>query len=90
MVINGTAKALQSGFSDVDNALKYAQQSAIFANVGDLEQEDADNILASVMSAYGGVDKALQKTTSTVKGANSEYSRLTDFLDQANCCLVIE
>ena len=53
-IINGTTKAIQSGIQDLDQALVYARKSAIFSNVGDIEQGEADDMLAGIMSAYGG------------------------------------
>lgn len=44
-VIQGTAKAVQSGIKDIDDALVFARQSAIFSNVGDVSQEQADTTL---------------------------------------------
>jgi hypothetical protein len=36
------------------------------------------------MSAYGGVDESLDSMSTKVKGAGDNYSRLTDYMDQAN------
>lgn len=83
-VINGTAKALQSGFKNMNDALKYSKESAIFANIGDMDQGQADTILASVMSAYGGISNSLEQTSNNAKTAGKSYSRLTDFIDAAN------
>lgn len=83
-VIQGTAKAVQSGISDLDQALVFARQSAIFSNVGDVGQEQADTILASIMSAYGGVEESLKPVREQVQGMGSDYSTLTKFMDLAN------
>ena len=83
-VIQGTAKAVQSGISDLDQALVFARQSAIFSNVGDVGQEQADTILASIMSAYGGVEESLKPVREQVQGMGSDYNTLTKFMDLAN------
>ena len=43
----------------------------------DLDQETADKYLTSVMSAYGGMTKA-------IKGMSKDYDNLTKFLDLSN------
>ena len=83
-VIQGTAKAVQSGISDIDKALTFARQSAMFSNVGDVSQEQADTVLASVMSAYGGVENSLKPVREQIKGAGKDYNTLTKFMDLAN------
>ena len=82
--INGTAKALQVGFKTIDESLAYAQNSTIFANIGDMTQEGADSILASVLSAYGGVANALKPVREQIKGAGEDYNTMTKFMDLAN------
>lgn len=82
-VIQGTAKAVQSGISDIDKALTFAKQSAIFSNVGDVDQGTADTVLASVMSAYGGVENSLKPVREQIKGASKDYNTLTKFMDLA-------
>lgn len=82
-VIQGTAKAVQSGISDINEALTFAKQSAIFSNVGDVTQEQADTVLASVMSAYGGVENALKPVREQIVGAGKDYNTLTKFMDLA-------
>lgn len=89
-IIQGTAKAVQSGIKDTEQALKYAKQSAIFANIGDMSQEEADKILTSVMSANGGVEKSLQQTSSHLKAYGKDYSQLQEFIDMAKVSLVVE
>lgn len=42
------------------------------------------------MSAYGGVDESLDAMSTKVKGAGDNYSRLTDYMDQADVCLVVQ
>lgn len=83
-VIQGTAKAVQSGISDIDSALTYARQASIFSNVGDVTQEQADTMLASIMSVYGGVDNALKPVREQIVGAGKDYNTLTKFMDLAN------
>lgn len=83
-VIQGTAKAVQSGISDLDNALVFARQSAIFSNVGDVTQEQADTTLSAIMSAYGGVENSLKPVHEQIKGAGKDYNTLTKFMDLAN------
>ena len=83
-VIQGTARAVQSGIKSTEDALKYAEKSAMFANIGDMTQEQADKILTSVMSANGGIEKSLQQTTSHLGKATEGYSRLEEFIDMAN------
>ena len=88
--INGTAKALQTGFKTIDESLAYAQNSTIFANIGDMTQEGADSILASVLSAYGGVANSLKPVREQIKGAGEDYNTMTKFMDLANVSLVVE
>lgn len=83
-VIQGTARAIQSGIKSTEDALKYAEKSAMFANIGDMTQEQADKILTSVMSANGGIEKSLQQTSSHLGKATEGYSRLEEFIDMAN------
>lgn len=83
-VIQGTAKGIQSGIKDLDDALVFARKSAIFANVGDMEQGQADTMLASVTSAYGGIVNSLKPVREQIKGASKDYSTLDKFLDLAN------
>lgn len=83
-VIQGTTKAVQSGISDLDQALVFARQSAIFSNVGDVDQEQADTMLAGIMSAYGGVEESLRPVREQVQGMGKDYNTLTKFMDLAN------
>ncbi len=83
-VIQGTAKAVQSGIDDINQALVYAKQSAILSNVGDIDQGQADDMLASIMSAYGGVENALKPVREQVQGMGKDYNTLTKFMDLAN------
>lgn len=83
-VINGTTKAIQSGIKDIDDAMEFARQSAIFANVGDVDQGQADTMIASIMSAYGGMENALKPVREQVKGMGQDYNTLTKFMDLAN------
>ena len=83
-VIQATAKAVQSGIKDLDEAMKYAEKVAIFSNVGDVDQSQADTIVASIMSAYGGVENSLKPVRENIKGMSSDYSTLAKFTDLAN------
>ena len=83
-VIQGTTKAIQSGIQDLDQALVFARQSSIFSNVGDIEQGEADTILTSIMSAYGGVENSLKPVREQIQGMGKDYSTLTKFMDLAN------
>ena len=82
--IDGTAKALQVGFKSIDEALAYAENSSIFSVIGDMTQGEADTILASVLSAYGGVTNSLKPLREQVKGAGEDYNTMTKFMDLAN------
>ena len=83
-VIQGTAKAVQSGISDINQALVFAEQSAMFSNVGDVSQEQADTMLTAVLSAYGGVEQSLKPLREQVQGAGKDYNNLTKLMDLAN------
>jgi TP901 family phage tail tape measure protein len=83
-VINATAKALQMGIKNMDDAVEYAKNSAIYSNVADLNQEDADKQLTSILSAYGGIEKALQPMREEVQGATKDYNMMTQYMDLAN------
>ena len=83
-IIQGTANAIQSGIKSTEDALKYAEKSAMFANIGDMTQEQADKILTSVMSANGGIEKSLKQTSSHLKSYGDDYSQLEEFIDMAN------
>ena len=48
-----------------------------------LTQEQADTVLASVMSAYGGVENSLKPVREQIKGASKDYNTLTKFMDLA-------
>lgn len=83
-IINGTTKAVQSGIKNMDDALAYTKQAAIFSNVGDVDQELADTIVTSIMSAYGGVENALKPIRENIRGMGEDYNTLTKFTDLAN------
>ena len=89
-IINGTTKAIQSGIKDIDDAMEFARQSAIFANVGDVDQGQADTMITSIMSAYGGMENALKPVREQVKGMGQDYNTLTKFMDLAKTSLVVE
>lgn len=83
-VIQGMAKALQTGAKTMGDALEIAKASATFANVGDLSQGQADTYIASIMSSYGGMTNALKPVREEVQGMSKDYNNLTKFLDLAN------
>jgi hypothetical protein len=83
-VIQGTTKAVQSGISDLDQAIKYATKSSMLSNVGDIEQGQADTMLASIMSAYGGVENSIRPVREQITGMGKDYDTLTKFIDLAN------
>lgn len=83
-VIQGMAKALQTGVKTMGDALEIAKASATFANVGDLSQDQADTYIASIMSSYGGMTNALKPVREEVQGMSKDYNNLTKFLDLAN------
>ena len=83
-VINSTSAALQLGIKDMDKAMEYARNSTLYANVSDQSQDMADKQLKSILSAYGGVNKALQKNGKLVKGAGKDYNEMTNYIDMAN------
>ena len=83
-VIQGMAKALQTGAKTMGDALEIAKSSATFANVGDLSQDQADTYIASIMSSYGGMTNALKPVREEVQGMSKDYNNLTKFLDLAN------
>ena len=83
-VIQGMAQALQTGAKTMGDALEISKSSAIFANVGGLEQAEADKHITSVMSAFFGMNNALKPVREQVQGMGKDYNNLTNFLDQAN------
>lgn len=83
-VIQGTAKAVQSGIKDINDALEFSKQSAMFSNVGDVDQEQADTILTSVLSAYGGVEESLKPVREQIQGMSSDYNTLNKVMDLSN------
>lgn len=83
-VIQGMAKALQTGAKTMGDALEIAKSSATFANVGDISQDQADTYIASIMSSYGGMTNALKPVREEVQGMSKDYNNLTKFLDLAN------
>ena len=82
-VIQGMAKALQTGAKTMGDALEIAKSSATFANVGDISQDQADTYIASIMSSYGGMTNALKPVREEVQGMSKDYNNLTKFLDLA-------
>lgn len=89
-VINATARALQMGIKNMDDAMEYAKNSAVYSNVADLDQEEADKQLTSILSAYGGVEKAVKPMREQIQGATKDYNLMTQYMDLANVCLVVE
>ena len=83
-VIQGMAKALQTGAKTMSDALEIAKTSATFANVGDISQDQADTYIASIMSAYGGISNSLKPVREEIQGMSNDYNNLTKFLDLAN------
>lgn len=83
-VIEGTTKALQTGIKNMDEALQVSKQSAIYSNVSDIDQGEADRYIAGVMSSYGGMTNSLKPLRTQLQGASKDYSRLNDFIDQSN------
>ena len=83
-VIDATAKALQMGIKNMDEAMEYAKNSAIYSNVADLDQEDADKQLTSILSAYGGVEEAVKPMREQIQGATKDYNLMTQYMDLAN------
>lgn len=83
-VIQGTAKALQTGAKTMEDAMEIARSSSMLANVGDLQQDQADTYIASIMSAYGGMSNALKPVRENIVGMSKDYNTLTKFMDIAN------
>ena len=82
--LQGTASAFQLGIKNTKDALTYAKNINMFSNVGDMTVEEADSQMKSIMSSYGGVEKAVKAGTSAVKSAGKEYSLMTEIMDGAN------
>ena len=82
-VIQGMAKALQTGAKTMGDALEIAKSSATFANVGDISQDQADKYIASILSSYGGITNSLKPVREEVQGMGKDYNNLTKFLDLA-------
>lgn len=83
-IINSTASAFQLGIDNLKDAMEYAKNVNMYANVTGIDEETADKYIKSIASAYGGVSKSLQPMTNKVKGASNAYSMLADYMDQAN------
>lgn len=83
-IINSTAAAFQLGIDNVKQAMEYAKDVNMYANVADVDEQTADKYLKTIASAYGGVTKSLEPMTQKVKGASDSYNMLTDYMDQAN------
>lgn len=83
-VIQGTANAVKMGIDDINKALEFSQKASMFSNVGDVSQEQADTMLSSILSAYGGVEESLKPVREQIKGASKDYNTLTKFTDLAN------
>lgn len=83
-MINATASALQLGIKDMDKALEYGKNVNMFSNVSDQSVKDADKQLKSILSAYGGVTKAVKPMSAELEGASSSYTKMTEVMDLAN------
>ena len=83
-IINSTASALQLGIKNIDTAMEYAKNVNMFANVSNQSEADADVQLKGILSAFGGIDRALKSNQSSVKGANAQYNEMTNLMDQLN------
>ena len=83
-VIQGMSKALQTGARSMSDALQISKASAMFANVGELDQAQADTYISAIMNAFGGMGNALKPVRQQVQGMGKDYNNLTNFLDQAN------
>ena len=83
-IINSTAGALQSGFHNVNKAVEYAKNSAMFSNVIDTDQETTDKYLKSILASYGGVAKSLNPVREQIKGATKDYSTMMKVMDMVN------
>ena len=83
-MINATASAMQLGIQNVDKAMEYGRNVNMFANVSDQDVSAADEQLKSILSSYGGVNKALKTNSSLVKGATKDYNFMTSVLDMLN------
>lgn len=89
-IINSTASAFQLGIDNLTKAVEYAKNVNMYANVADIDETSADKYLKSIATAYGGVAQSLEPMIQKVKGASESYSMLTDYMDQANYCLIVE
>ena len=83
-MINATASAMQLGIQNVDKAMEYGRNVNMFANVSDQDVSAADQQLKSILSSYGGVNKALKTNSGLVKGATKDYNFMTSVLDMLN------
>lgn len=83
-VIQGTAKALQTGISNVDDAMKVAKRTSLYANVSDLQNDVAETHITAIMSAYGGMANSLKPAREQIKGMSKDYSQLQMYTDLAN------
>lgn len=83
-IINSTSSALQLGIKNIDEAMDYAKNVNLFANVSDQSEEDADTQLKGILSAYGGINNALKSNQNIVKGATSDYNQMINIMDMLN------
>ena len=83
-IINSTASALQTGIDNIDQAMEYARGVNLFANVSDQEESVADTQMKAILSAYGGIDKAMKTNAKGVKTLKGEYTEMTATLDAMN------
>lgn len=89
-IINSTASALQMGMKDANEAMEYAKNVTMYANVADIETDEADTYLKTAMSVWGGINNALKPVHEQIKGMSKDYSTMTKYLDLANVSLVVE
>lgn len=82
--IQSNANALQVGFKDMDEAMKYAEKTSILANVGGLSIDDASSKVNGILAAYGGITNGLRDVSNEVKGATKGYTQMDNVLDQLN------
>lgn len=83
-IINSTASALQMGMKDANEAMEYAKNVTMYANVADIETDEADTYLKTAMSVWGGINNALKPVHEQIKGMSKDYNIMTKYLDLAN------
>ena len=81
-VTNSVAEAIKLGFSDMEVAQEIAKFSQIFANVGDMNVEDATKGIATMLNAFQ-IDP-LEKFKVSVNGVTTETTGLEKAMDALN------